>query len=150
MSIFTRFFSGFVTILPAAGLLWILISMAKENEYYWLAYFIVSGIFLSVSFALGFLVPALAPTHWKRHPSLWFFGQGLLAWLVTVLALGLINLTPLCIGQDNGDGNNNLANCMGQTVMMSIACVPLEFILLCLTALPGGWLVKRLLKSEAT
>jgi hypothetical protein len=150
MSIFTRFLSGFVTILPATGLLLILISMAKENEHYWLGYFIVSGVFLAVSFALGFLVPALAPNHWKRHPSLWFFGQGLLAWLGTVLALGLINLTPLCIGKDNGDGSNNLMNCMEQTFMMSIACAPLEFILLCLTALPGGWLVKRLTKREGT
>ena len=150
MSIFLRFFSGVVTALPGTVLLWILISMAKENEYYWLAYFIVSRVFLAVSFALGFLVPALAPTHWKRHPSLWFFGQGLLAWLGAVLALGLINLTPLCIGQDNGDGNNNLANCIAQTVMMPIACAPLEFILLCLTALPGGWLIKRLIKSEGT
>ena len=150
MSIFTRILSGFLTMLPATVLLLILISMAKENEYYWLAYFIVSGVFLAVSFALGFFVPALAPTHWKRHPSLWFFGQGLLAWLAAAVALGLINLTPLCIGQDNGDGNNNLGLCMAQTVMMPIACAPLEFILLFLTALPGGWLVKRLSKREGT
>ena len=31
---------------------------------------------------------------------LWFFGQGLLAWLAAVLALGLVNLTPLCVGQE--------------------------------------------------
>jgi hypothetical protein len=37
---------------------------------------------------------------------------------------------------------------MAQTVMMPIACAPLEFILLILTALPGGWLIKRLIKSE--
>ena len=149
MSIFLRFFSGFVTVLPATVLLWMLISISARNEYYWKAYFIVSGVFLAVSFALGFFIPALAPAHWKRHPILWFFGQGLLAWLVTVLALGLVNLTPLCIGQDNGDGNNDLALCMAQTVMVPFACSPLEFILLCLTALPGGWLIKWLVKSES-
>jgi hypothetical protein len=81
---------------------------------------------------------------------LWFFGQGLLAWLVAILALGLVNLTPLCVGQDNGDGNNDFALCMLQTVMVPIVSSPLEFILLCLTALSGGWLIKRLVKSEGT
>jgi hypothetical protein len=81
---------------------------------------------------------------------LWFFGQGLLAWLVAILALGLVNLSPLCVGQDNGDGNNDFALCMLQSVMVPIVCTPLEFILLCLTSLSGGWLIKRVVKSEGT
>ena len=149
MSIFLRFFSGFVTALPAT-VFWMLISTSAGSDYFWKSYFIVSGVFLAVSFALGFFIPALAPKHWKRHPSLWLFGQGLLAWLVAILALGLVNLTPLCVGQDNGDGNNDFALCMVQTVMVAIVFSPLEFILLCLTALPGGWLIKRLVKSEET
>jgi hypothetical protein len=147
MSIFLRFFSGFVTALPAL-VFWMLIFISAGSEYFWKSYFIVSGVFLAVSFALGFFIPALVPAHWKRHPMLWFFGQGLLAWLVAILALGLVNLTPLCVGQDNGDGNNDFALCMLQTVMVPIVSSPLEFILLCLTALSGGWLIKRLVKSE--
>jgi hypothetical protein len=107
-------------------------------------------VILAVSFALGFFIPALVPTHWKRHPILWFFSQGLLAWLVAILALGLVNLSPLCVGQDNGDGNNDFALCMLQSVMVPIVCTPLEFILLCLTSLSGGWLIKRVVKSEGT
>jgi hypothetical protein len=102
------FFSGFVTALPAT-VLWILISKSIGNEYFWESYLIVSEVFLAVSFTLGFSIPALVPLQWKRHPILWFFGQGLLAWLVAVLVLGLVNLTPLCVGQDNGDGNNDFA-----------------------------------------
>ena len=147
MSIFLRFFSGFVTILPAI-VFWMLISISAGSEYFWKSYFIVNSVFLAVSFALGFIIPALAPAHWKRHPILWFFSQGLLAWLAAILALGLVNLTSLCVGQDNGDGNNDFALCMAQTVMVPIVCSPLEFILLCLTAFPGGWLVKRFIKSE--
>jgi hypothetical protein len=67
---------------------------------------------------------------------------------MSALALGLINLTPLCVGQENGDGINDFGLCMAQTVMVPIACSPLEFILICLTAFPGGWLIKRLVKSE--
>jgi hypothetical protein len=149
MSIFFRFFSGIVTALPAT-VLWIFISISAGSEYFWKSYFIVSGVFLAISFAFGFFIPALAPVHWKRHPILWLFGQGMLAWLVAILALGLVNLTPLCVGQDNGDGNNDFALCMAQTVMVPIVCSPLEFILLCLTALPSSWIIKGLVKSEVS
>jgi hypothetical protein len=149
MSIYLRFFSGFVTVLPATAI-WILISITAGSEYFWKSYFMLGGIFLAVSFILGFFIPALAPAHWKRHPIVWFFGQGLLAWVVVILALGLINLTPLCIGQDNGDGINDFALCMAGTVMVPIVFSPLEFVLLCLTILPAGWLIKRIVKSEQT
>ena len=149
MSAFIRFYSALVTALPATAL-WILISKTMAGEYFGKTYLIVSGIFLAVSFALGFLIPALAPAHWKHHPSLWIFGQGVLAWLMAVLVLAVLNFSPLCIGQENGDGTNNIAQCMMQTVMVPIVFSPLELILLCLTALPGGWLIKRLLKSEGT
>jgi hypothetical protein len=147
MSLFIRFFSSLVTALPAT-VIWILISRSTGSEYFWKAYFIASGAFLAASAAFGFYIPALAPAHWKRHPALWLFGQGLLGWLVAVLALGLANLSPLCVGQDNGDGSNDLASCLAQTVLVSIVSTPLEFILLCLAALPGGWRLKRLIKSE--
>ena len=149
MSAFIRFYSALVTALPATAL-WILISKTMAGEYFGKTYLIVSGIFLAVSFAFGFSIPALAPAHWKRHPSLWIFGQGVLAWLMAVLVLAVLNFSPLCIGQENGDGTNNIAQCMMQTVMVPIVFSPLELILLCLTALPGGWLIKRLLKSEGT
>ncbi len=118
--------------------------MSADWEYYWKSYLLVCGVFLAASFTIGFITPALAPKYWIRHPSLWFFGQGWLAWLVALLALGAVNLTPLCIGQDNGDGNNNLTLCVVQSVLVAIVFSPLEFILLCLMALPGGWLIKRL------
>jgi hypothetical protein len=149
MSIYFRLISGFVTTLPAT-VIFILISISAGNEYFWKSYFIVSGLFLAVSFAIGFFIPILAPKHWKRHPSLWIAGQGLLAWSLAILALGLVNLTPLCVGQDNGDGNNDFALCLVQTVMVAIVFSPLEFVLLCLAALPGAWLIKRLVISEET
>jgi hypothetical protein len=149
LSTYFRLLSGMVTALPAI-VIWLLISISAGSEYFWSSYFIVSGIFLAVSFILGFFIPALAPKHWKYHPSLWLFGQGILSWVVAILALGLVNLTPLCVGQDNGDGNNNFALCFLQTGMVAIVFSPLEFVLLCLMALPGGWLTKRLVKREGT
>ena len=151
--ILIRFFSGILTALPAAVwciliLISTLISISTGSDYFWKTYLIVGGIFLGASLALGFIMPALFPTRWKRHPMLWLFGQGMLAWLVAVLILGLVNLTPLCVGQDNGDGHNDLALCMLQTVMVLVVFSPLEFMLLCLTALPGGWLIERFINSR--
>jgi hypothetical protein len=148
MSNFLRFFSGFVTAIPAA-VFWIIITQTMAGEYFGVTYIIVSEIFMIVSFVFGFFIPTLFTKHWKRHPTFWLFGQGLLAWLVAVLVLGLFNLSPLCIGQENGDGINDLGLCMAQTVMVPLAFSPMEFILLCLSVLPGGWLIKRLIKSEA-
>jgi hypothetical protein len=149
MTIFIRLFSAVITSLPAV-VCWLIISKAAGDEYYWPAYLVTGGTFLVASFLIGFCAPGLFPSHWKRHPILWLFVQGLLAWLVAELVFGVANFTPLCIGQDNGDGNNDIGLCMAQTVMMSIVYSPLEFILLFLTTIPGGWLIKKTFKSEAT
>lgn len=149
MPIFLRFTSTFVTALPAM-VFCILIAISSGCEYFWKSYYIVSGLFLAVSFATGFFIPVLAPAHWKRHPILWFFSQGLLAWLVAILVLLVINLTPLCVGQDNGDGNNDFALCMVQTMMVTIVYSPIEFILLSITAFIGGTFIRRLGKHEET
>jgi len=143
VSILILLLSAILTTLPAAGF-WLLASTAAGSEYYWKSYFIVTGIFLMASFAVGFFLPALFPKRWKYHPTLGLFSQGLLAWFMAIMALGLINLTPLCIGQENGDGTNNLSLCMVETAMVIFVSSPLESILLCLMALPGGWLIKQL------
>jgi hypothetical protein len=149
MPIFIRFFSGLVTALPAI-VFWQIIVKILVGDYSETTYLIVSYSFLAVSLLLGFFVPALVPAQWKRYPTLWLFGQGLLSWLAAVMALGVLNFTPLCVGRENGDGVNNISMCAAQTVMVPIAYSPLEFALLCLTTLPGGWLIKQLVKSEAS
>ena len=41
----------------------------------------------------------------------------LAAWVIGSAALLVAELTPLCIGQDNGDGNNTLSMCVGYAVL---------------------------------
>jgi hypothetical protein len=52
-----------------------------------------------------------------------------IAWCLSALVLAVINLTPLCLGQDNGDGRNNLAMCVLLTGVwfgaMSVLVIPL-------------------------
>jgi hypothetical protein len=142
-----RLLSCVMTTIPAL-VYWYLISMLAGSDYFWKTYLIVGEIFLAISMAIGFIFPSLILERWKRHPVLWLFIQGMLAWTATVIALAFFNLTPLCIGQNNGDGNNDLILCMVQTSLVSIVYSPLEFVLLCLTVLPGGWLIQRYVESR--
>jgi len=137
-----RLLSILFTSIPAA--LWLtLVLLVDGNDYFWLAYIIASGIYLTVSLIIGFLGPTFFPQSFKRHPGLFIFGQGLLAWMAAFLVLGLLNLTPMCVGQDNGDGNNDLVMCVVQTVLVGLVYSPLEFLLLVPSAVIGGNLIKR-------
>lgn len=140
-----RILSGLATAFPAS-VYWILIVSLSGGDYFWKPYFLVSTIFLLISSATGYSMPALAGAGWIRCPTVWILAQGWLSWLAALVLLWAVNLTPLCIGQVNGDGRNDLALCLIQTGLVSIVYLPLEFCLLLLAALPGGWLARQLLK----
>ena len=134
--------STLFTSIPAA--LWLtLVILAKGNDYYWPVYIVTCAVFLAASLAIGFLGPTLFPQAFKRHPGLWIFAQGILAWIAAVVVLGLLNLTPMCVGQDNGDGNNDLVMCVVQTMVVALVYSPLEFILLLPAAVTGGLLLRK-------
>lgn len=138
----SRVLSTLFTSIPAA--LWLtLVILADGDDYYWLAYIIAGGVFLAVSLIIGFLGPTFFPQAFKRHPGLWIFGQGLLAWMAAFFVLGMLNLTPMCVGQDNGDGNNDLVMCVVQTVLVGFAYTPLEFFLLLPSAVIGGLVLRK-------
>ena len=138
----TRLLSILFTSIPAV--LWLtLVLLVDGDDYYWPAYILTCGIFLGVSLVIGFLGPTLFPQSFKRHPGLWIFAQGILAWIAAVMVLGLLNLTPMCVGQDNGDGNNDLVMCVVQTVVVALVYSPLEFILLLPAAVTGGLLLRK-------
>jgi hypothetical protein len=137
-----RILSILFTSIPAAFWL-MLVILAKGNDYYWPAYILTCGFFLAISLAIGFLGPTLFPLAFLRHPGLFIFGQGLLAWMAAVIVLGMLNLTPMCVGQDNGDGNNDLARCIVQTLLVGFFYSPLETIMLLLSAVIGGLVLRR-------
>lgn len=57
-----------------------------------------------------------------------FIGSSI-AWLVAVITVVLLSITPLCVGQDNGDGVNNLALCVVQVSLAGIAYSPIVLLL---------------------
>jgi len=113
-----------------------------RQEYFWITYVVTSAVFVMVSLAISIAFPYKLVDN--RVQNLWMqlFAQGVLAWLVALLLLAILNTTPLCIGQNNGDGLNNFILCTFQTVGVAIAYTPLELILLALSVTTGSFIIQ--------
>jgi len=119
-----------------------------RREYFWITYFIVCIVFVIISLLLGFVVPSLLNETSLRRPWTWILIQAGSAWLAAVIILGLLNLTPLCVGQNNGDGNNNLTQCIVQSGLVAITYSPLELIMLAFCAITGGLVISKIQDKE--
>jgi hypothetical protein len=106
--------AGLLSLLPASFLI---LSGVVGGEYWGDIYMLWGGVFA----LLSVLVVVLGVRNAEdagRSPSFWSILLPLAgAWLVSGFALAVIDLTPLCLGQDNGDGRNNLATCLLLTVL---------------------------------
>jgi hypothetical protein len=142
MSILLRTLSTLFTTIPA--FIWlVLIFLADDDDYFWIVYRMVGVIFLLASVLLGGIVPGLFFRAWRRRPGAWIAGQCTLAWLAGLVTLVLLNLTPLCIGHDNGDGINDLTLCMVQTALVGFVYSFPQVFLVALSAVPGGLIIRR-------
>src|ERR1041385_762780 len=149
MSTASRLVSAFFTMLPGSFLLLMfLLSGSIGRDYWWSTYLTVLIVLLSSSLFFGFVLPTVFQKFRLRYPWMWILVQGLLAWILAVLVLGFLNLTPLCVGQDNGDGNNDLGMCMFMTLLSGIIYVPLYFGMLAISSLLGHWLLSWKIKFE--
>jgi len=139
MSLSTRILGAAITSVPAI-VLGAFVVLSAGEEYFWRTYGWVCGVFLAASFVLGLILSPRMQGSRPRRAWLWLLLAGALAWLTAVFTLALLNLTPLCVGQDNGDGNNDLALCVVQTAAVALVYSPFEFALLGLSAVLGGLL----------
>lgn len=137
MAIIPRALCGVFVALPslAFGLYMLLTS---RGEYYEVVYDGVAAVYLAASLLLG---ATLAP----RFRRLWvgLFLAGALAWLAALLTLALLNATPLCVGQDNGDGRNDFFLCVFQTAAVAAVSTPPLLMLLGLSAALGAVILRR-------
>ena len=135
-----RWISALFTAIPALVFSLYMLGSSRD-EYFWTTYAATSFTYITASLFLGLaLTPRLQHSRLGR-PWMWIGLQGLIAWMVTLLALALLNLTPLCIGQDNGDGLNDLGLCTFYTMVVSLVFTPLVMTLLALCAAMGGRLI---------
>jgi hypothetical protein len=98
------------------GGLFMLFALSMREAYFFPAYLLTGLVFLLVS--LGFALRSTRRTErFQEKPAATLFVGLSASWFMAWLFMGLLNLTPLCIGQDNGDGINGLSECMQITVL---------------------------------
>ena len=142
MSKSSHLVSAIFTALPGSVyFILFLLSGWLGREYWWETYFAVLTILLIVSILFGFALPTMLQKLRLRKPWTWIVVQGVLAWTIALVLLGLLNMTPLCVGQDNGDGNNDLGMCLFMTALSGIVYSPVYLAMLTASSLIGHWLL---------
>jgi hypothetical protein len=126
--------SGFILAVPALlGL--VVNARIFKGEYFSITYTLVLGCFGLGSFGVGLFAPWLGRRGYGRLKIFaLLFGGACLAWLAALIVLGVLNLTPLCIGQNNGDGFNRLGECVIQTIAVGLVSTPIVLALLAASA----------------
>ena len=142
-----RLLTGLISTLPAL-LIGLCVFTCFREEYYWFSYLIMAGIFSLSSFVWGYWLPGFMIKARVNYPWLWIFIAGGLAWILAILTLGLLNLTPLCIGQDNGDGINDAGLCFIYTMLSGLVYTPGMLVLLLVNSFIGGKLLGRWITSS--
>ncbi len=110
-----------------------LFAWSVVTEYWGMIYLYWGIIFTILSFIFSYRSTRCATDYPAKSPTTHnFFLNGILAWSISFIALGIINFSPLCLGQNNGDGNNTVGICIFYTIIwpvfMSITVVPLIYL----------------------
>lgn len=139
----SRLVSAFFTALPGGLLILLLLLTDFMGSEPWWDMFLAVLVILSIASLLsGLILPALLRRMGWRPSWLWILMLGAASWGLALLLLGMFSLTPLCIGQENGDGINDLVECMERAGMSGLACTPLYLGLLTISAFIGGRVMK--------
>ncbi|MCK7485424.1 MAG: hypothetical protein MZU97_07585 [Bacillus subtilis] len=137
MSITTRISTAFFTALPGSLFVVLVISSNMYREYFW------SSILTGVSVLFGSArFWDLSKSPQLRPKWVWIITAGFAAMVLALLVITVLNATPLCVGQDNGDGNNSLGMCMGYVVLYAIFYGIPYMMLLTMSAVTGHWVMK--------
>jgi len=116
---------GFIFSLGAIPVVVYTFQTGRGVYFYFITYKIMSIVLLIMHFVFGchtyFRLNAheTLESHWRKY-----FICGLMSWLVTIIVLAILNYTPLCIGQENGDGYNDIFTCTLGTIGNSLVFTP--------------------------
>jgi len=137
MSLITRITTACFTACPGFLFFGLVMLSGMDREYYWIS--ILTGVSVLVGSALqfGFFVPPAFRPKW-----FWIMAAGFAAMLMALFAIAVVNTTPLCVGQNNGDGNSSFGMCMGYVILYAFFYgIPYLF-LLAVSAFVGHWVMK--------
>ena len=113
-----RFVIALIMTSPAL----LIIAFGLTPEYWSRIYPIWGLFFASLSFIFTFRLLSPSPEGQIYLKSVQkFFGKGLTSWVISFAGLAIINFTPLCLGQDNGDGNNSVNDCILLTFIWPVS-----------------------------
>jgi hypothetical protein len=141
MSTSNRLISSLFTAIPGFFILILLFATnLYGRDYWWETYLAVLIVLVIAGLGLGYLVPWVLQ---NKFPTwLLIVISGIAAWVLALFVLGFLNMTPLCVGQNNGDGNNDLVMCMFMTALSAILYTPLYLGLVAASSLAGHWALK--------
>jgi hypothetical protein len=148
MSMSSRHVSATFSALPGLFFLTLFLgSSLLGRDYWWRTYLVVLVVLVFSALSFGFVLPPVLQKLGLRHPWMWILMQGLMAWIAALLVLGLLNLSPLCLGQNNGDGNNDLGMCIFMTALSGIFYSPVYLLALVVSAMIGHGIINRRLQA---
>lgn len=135
---------GCIGALPAVFFLTYILRSFK-NEYYFPTYLSMGLFFFVASFLSStFITHRFMNRVSHRRLVFYLFLGSAIAWIFSLVILGILSLTPLCIGQDNGDGSNDLFLCGLQVVLVSLSYSPFAL----LTIAIASFVASRLLPKK--
>ena len=108
----------FLALIPAAPLL----ALGASGEFWGRIYLLWGLTFGAANCVfLGLMLTGDRDGRRAVPSARQLFTRQAIVWCASFAVLGAINLTPLCLGQDNGDGRNSLAMCVLLTVVWSLS-----------------------------
>ena len=139
MSIGRRITTAFFTALPALFFFVPVVSIeSMRREYFWISILVGASVLLGSALVLGFFQPV-----WLRPKWFWILAAGFTAMVCALFVIAILNATPLCVGQNNGDGNSSFGMCMVYVFLYAIFYGIPYMVLLTMSAVMGHWAMKR-------
>jgi len=133
--------TGSIEAFPALLFL-AFILLTTKGEYYFPSYSVMGLVFFAASFLSGtFVSYQFANRVSRRRVVFYLFLGSAIAWFISLMILATLSLTPLCVGQDNGDGNNDLVLCVIQVVLVSLSYSPFALLLIGIASLVASVLL---------
>jgi hypothetical protein len=125
MPLWKRGLLNLLAALPGLGML--TFSAAAFRGEYFQSTYLAGGMALLAGAALAAALLLSRPA-FQRSAVRAGWGVALavlIGWLAALLVMGLLNLTPLCVGVENGDGINDLGMCVFYTLLWAAFYTPL-------------------------
>lgn len=114
-------------LVAAPGCLWAALGVLHyRGEYFFTTYMAGGAVFIVFAVLAMFVLSGIS---WLRaariRAALAVAGAVLFGWLATLPVMAILNLTPLCVGANNGDGVNDAGLCIGYVILYAVVFTPL-------------------------